>query len=119
MILTKSMKKITFIIIIVLATLSIIHSLQSIYSLWSKQEVVKQAANELAKQEEKNTQLKQQLKAASAQDFVEEQARDKLFMVKPGENTIVIPAALLATDSAKKPIEVHKSNWQQWWDLFF
>ena len=113
------MKKIIFIVIIILASLSIVNSLRSVYSLWKKQEVITQASHELAKEKEKNKELKTQLKDVSSQGYVEEEARDKLFMVKPGENTVIIPKDLLATDSAKKTIETPKSNWQQWWELFF
>ncbi len=113
------MKKIVFIIIIIIASLSIINSVKSIYSLWQKQDVLIITKNEVEKDKKENQELKNQLKTVSNQQYVEEQARDKLFMSKQGEDTIYIPKDLLSTESAQVKILAPKPNWLQWWKLFF
>jgi hypothetical protein len=47
--------------------------------------------------------------------FLEEQARNELFMVKPGESGVILPAGL--GDKKKAKAET-KPNWQQWLAIF-
>lgn len=113
------MKRIVFIIIIILASLSIVNSVESIYSLWKKQDVLIATRKELEKDKNKNQQLQNELKIVSNSQFVEEEARNKLFMNKPGENTVFIPGDLLATTSAQIQAPTPAPNWLLWWKLFF
>ena len=78
--------------------------------------------NELEAQKKENLELLAKLKQAQDKDFVEKTARDKLLMVKEGENSLVIDEKLLKTLSASKSGELQKdkqSNPQKWWNLFF
>jgi hypothetical protein len=52
--------------------------------------------------------------------FVEEEARNKLFLAKPGEGIVIIPTDVLSTTSSKtKKALDSRPNWQKWWELFF
>jgi cell division protein FtsB len=115
----KSMKRIIFIAIIILASISMINSVKSIYSLWKKQDVLVLTKKELEKDQKKNLELKKELQIVSKDQFVEEEARNKLFMSKPGEDTIYISKDLLSTESAKIQARAQDSNWLAWWKLFF
>ena len=114
------MKKIAFFIAFAICIFIIVSLVQSIVSLSQKQDLVQNAQQELSQEKKKNKELKQELRVATSGGFLEEQARDKLFMVKDGEKTIVIPDNLV-----KKSIvsgrERHNDGapWKQWWDLFF
>lgn len=77
-----------------------------------------QAQNELTKAQSQNSELKKQLSHVKNPEFVEEQARDRLFLVKPGEKTVVIPQNLLPTPISPKKIVISKSNWQKWMEIF-
>ena len=113
------MKRIIFFTIIVVATFSIIHSISSIYSLWQKRNLISESQQELKQSQEKNQKLKQQLKTVSNPLYVEEEARDKLFMVKPGEQTVYIDKSLLSQKQSVLAVKASDPNWVQWWELFF
>lgn len=68
------------IIVCILIINGLVHS---IYDLWKKQDLVVSAKDELAKEKQKNQELKTQLVYVQSGEFVEEEARNKLFMVKP------------------------------------
>jgi cell division protein FtsB len=114
------MKRAFFIVVVITCVFIINNLIHSIYSLWQKQDVLVQAKADLQKEQRENTSLNQQLHAVKNPQFVEEQARDKLLLVKPGEDLVVVPTELIARN---QPVVVKKvllkPNWQQWWDLFF
>ncbi|HSW89238.1 MAG TPA: septum formation initiator family protein [Candidatus Saccharimonadales bacterium] len=112
------MKRILFVIFIVISFLIIYNFSSSIYRLLSKKDVLIQAQSELKKAQNENTNLKKQLTHVKNPEFVEEQARDKLFLVKPGENSVVIPQGLLPTPIPTKSLTPPKPNWQKWLEVF-
>ena len=107
-------------IFIVIASLFIINSLvRSIYNLWQKQELVVQTAQELAEEKKRNAALKEQYSRVQKEGYVEEEARNKLFYVKPGEQVVIVgeregttSAAVTAKETDRKP------NWRRWLELF-
>lgn len=113
------MKRILFVIFIVISFVIIYNFSSSIYRLLSKKDVLIQAQNELKKTQNENTDLKKQLARVKNPEFVEEQARDRLFLVKPGENSVVIPQNLLPTPISSKKLVLAKPNWQKWLGIFW
>jgi len=112
------MKKILFLVAI-LASAFIINSLvRSIYDLWKKQDLITAAQVELEKEKRQNNDLKSKLSQARSSQFIEEEARNKLLLVKPGEEQVILPQDLLASSSAKKKPDL-RPNFRKWWDLFF
>ena len=112
------MKKIAY-ALIVIGLLLIINSLiHSIFDLWSKQDLVSQAQQQLDQQEKESKNLQNQLKTVQSKEFVESQARNKLFMVKPGETEVILPQG---TDDSSRDVNnaSEKENWQKWVGLFF
>ncbi len=74
-----------------------------------------------------NSRLNQALTEAQSQEFIEQQAREKLNMAKKGEAVVVIPSELI-TKIASREATVSSSffdrperipNWKKWWKLFF
>jgi cell division protein FtsB len=114
-----TLKKIVFFGIII-ASFFIMNSLiHSIYTLWQKNTLMTQAQAELEKEKKENQTLKKKLSEAKKTQFVEEEARNNLFLAKPGEGVLVIPSQYLhASPSAKKIADI-RPNWQKWWDVFF
>lgn len=112
------MKKIAYALIVIGLILIINSLVHSIVDLWSKQDLVKQAQIKLDHEKKENLQLKKQLITVGSKAFVEQEARDKLFMVKPGESDVIIPDNLLPNKNEAKS-ESQKPNWQMWMDLFF
>lgn len=112
------MKKIVFIGIVIVSLLVIKNLSFSIYNLWGKKDLIILAQKELEEEEQRNRKLRKQLEIAEKDSFVEQEARNKLFLVQPGENIIVLPNA---TASSEKNVlnSSSKKNWQLWLALFF
>lgn len=114
------MKKTIFFIIVVASVFIIKNLIGSIYTLWNKQELLSQTERTLEKEQQKNKRLKDQLSYVKSSEFLEEEARNKLFLVKPGEREVVISSKLLHASSSAQIIPVEpKANWKKWIDLFF
>lgn len=113
------MKKILFLGIVLSLSIIIAGLSRSIYDLWKKQDLLISYQKQLENQKNQNQKLKQQLTAAKEPTFLEEQARNNLFLVKPGEQDVIIPKELLVGTSSTKPIEDNRANWQKWFSLFF
>jgi cell division protein FtsB len=111
------MKKLMFIIVVVVLLLIINNLTRSIYDLWHKQDLLTKAQQELIRELQLNQRLKAELSYAKTRQFIEEEARDKLFMVKPGEQPVLIPEELLKPYLPSKPTPT-VPNWQKWWNLF-
>lgn len=113
------MKKILFSVLVFSLVLVAIGLSRSIYDLWRKQDLVISYQKQLAKQKNENQILKQKLSITNDPKFLEEQARDNLFLVKPGEQGVIIPKELLIGSSSAKPIEEEIATWKKWWNLLF
>ncbi|MFH1186595.1 MAG: septum formation initiator family protein [Candidatus Levyibacteriota bacterium] len=112
------MKKVVF-IAVVIALLFVINNLaRSIYDLMQKQDLVVSAQKELDDEKMLNQKLKAQISIVQSKNFIEQEARNKLFMGKPGEQPVIIPTKLLEGKEEKKPQE-KSPNWQKWFNLFF
>jgi len=112
------MKKAAF-ILIVLILLFIINGLaHSIYDLWHKQDLLTSAQKELSQEKLQNQKLKAGLSYVQTPQFIEEQAHNKLFLVKPGEQEVLISQTLKNTNQPQKQIQ-NTPNWQKWLKLFF
>lgn len=110
-----------FVIVVAICLLIINNLSRSIIDLWQKQAFLSTAQSNLQKEEVKNQQLKQQLKRVSQKQFVEEQARDKLLLIKPGEEVVLIPTDMLPPDTnsdTNKKVK-NKPHWEEWWSYFF
>ncbi len=113
------MKKVLFLVVIVLSVIIINSLVRSIYDLWRKQDLLARAKIELEQQKQENQRLKSQFSTVQKEDFVEKEARNKLFLVKPGEQEVIIPKELLDASTSAKPKADNTPNWKKWWDLFF
>lgn len=109
-------------IIVIIASVFIINNLvRSIYTLWQKQHLLGKAQKELLEEKKRNETLKKQIKVVESKEFVEKEARDKLFLAKPGESQIILPQSKTATSeaSSKASSSSTEPNWKQWWNIFF
>lgn len=112
------MKKAGFIVIVIVLLL-IINSLgHSIYDLWHKQDLLTSAQKELEAEKLRNQKLKGELSYAQSQQFLEETAHNKLFLVKPGEQRVLISQDLI-NKTIEQEIKDNTPNWQKWLNLFF
>lgn len=113
-------KKIIFFTIIIVSFFIINNLVHSIYTLWQKQNLVVTAKKELEREKEENQELKRKLSLAKDPNFIEEEARNRLFLTKPGENVIVIPTEAIKSNPARQKNSADtRQNWEKWRDLFF
>jgi len=112
------MKKAGFILIIVILLLIINGLFHSIYDLWQKQDLLTSAQNELDAQRLKNSKLKADLSYVQSQQFIDEEARNKLFLAKPGEKDVIIPNNITVGDKKSQNSD-NIPNWQKWLNLLF
>lgn len=102
------------------ASFFIINSLvRSIYNFWHKQDLLVAAKQELSQEKEEKEKLTRELARVKDPSFIEHEARDKLFLVKPGEQVVLLPKEEIeeATKSGKP--SKRETNWRQWLNLFF
>ena len=112
------MKKVVFIVIVIILLLAINSLAHSIFELWSKQDLLTNAQRELEAQKLKNQKLKAEFSYVKTDQFVDETAHNKLFLVKPGEQQVFISKDLISKTQAQKQKE-NLPNWQKWLKLFF
>ncbi len=114
------MKKITYVLIVIFFVFVIQNLLHSIYGLWQKKELLVNARLEVESARKENAALKEQIESLKNPAFIERQARDKLLLVKPGEQIVVASDKLIANaDDRESTQEKSKPNWKLWWELFF
>lgn len=113
---TSTTKKILFFAAIIVCIITIQNLARSIYDLWHKQDLVVSAKKDLEREKEKNQRLRSELSYVQSQEFIESEARNKLFMVKPGESGVIVPPDLIKEKEEKREILV--PNWQKWINLF-
>lgn len=113
------MKKLFFFVFVIISALIINNLIHSIYSLWNKDDVVRGEQLWLEKEKQKHNQLTARLTFVKSQEFIEEEARNKLFMGKSGEAEVLIDPKLIANALAKERKSEALPPWQQWMNLFF
>jgi cell division protein FtsB len=112
------MKKAVYIIVVIVLILMINGLLHSIYDIWHKQDLVTSAQKQLDREKLLNQKLKGELSYAQTPQFLEEQAHNKLFLIKPGEQEVLISPDLKNKNQAQKQNN-NTPNWQKWFQLLF
>ncbi len=114
-----SRKIINFAILIIGVGL-IISLSRDIFYLLKAGDRVKQAQIQVDELKKKQDELEKKKDYYQSEEFVEEQARDRLNYSKEGESVVILPPDV---ESIVNPREVSVTpatpNWQQWWSLFF
>lgn len=111
----STIKKIFFVVVIIGCLIVIQNLTRSIYDLWSKQDLVVRAQKDLDRERQEYQRLKAQLTFVKSEEFIEEEARNNLFLVKPGESGVIVPEELIKKRRIKDKPEV--PNWQKWVNL--
>jgi cell division protein FtsB len=111
-------KKILFFITVATSLFIIKDLVYSIYTLWHKNDLLIVAQRELIKEKKENLRLKTQLSEVKRPDFVESEARNKLFLTKPGESVVILPSKPEVQVKSTEA-QTTKVPWQQWVNIFF
>lgn len=111
-----SIKRLIYIGSIVIFLIISYNIIGNTVSIWQRQYVIDQAERELMRVKEENSRLKLQLEETSQRGYVEAEARNKLFYVKPGEQIIAVPKP----EEKPKDVEIVRiTPWREWLALFF
>jgi|SRR3989344_2574317 len=113
-------RKLIYGAIILLVLLIAYNLLRQITDALKSGERLSSAADVVYKLEAKNRQLKKKLIQIQSPEFIEQQARNKLGLGKPGETTVIIPddklKLILGTSQSA---QIRLPNWLGWWKIFF
>ncbi len=112
------MRRIITLSLLIGSILIIINFSQSIYRLWRKQDLLYKSEKALEKEKEENNHLKKELSRVESQQFIEKEARTKLFMTEEGETEILLPKNQ-ASQAALVKASLNLPNWKKWYELFF
>lgn len=86
------------------------------------QERIEKKEKEIQKLEDKNKELKAELRVISSEEFTEKQLRDKLGLAREGEYVIVLPdeevlRSLIPEDEGEDE-NLPDPTWKKWYNLF-
>ncbi len=110
--------KTVILVIVTIALLLIIKNIVgSILTLRQNSHIVTTLRGKEREEQQKRQFLKQQLYFVNTPQFVENEAREKLGMVKPGEHIVLAPPP--TENKPTKPTIDNTPNWEKWWKLFF
>lgn len=110
-------KTIILVIVIFALLLAIKNIVGSILTLRQNSRIVTTIKQQEKAEKQKREFLKQQLYFVNTSQFIENEAREKLGMVKPGEHIVLAPPPI--NKAQKVAIVDNSPNWQKWWRLFF
>ena len=85
---------------------------------------VSEVEDEVSELRRENEELKRLSEKTTSDEFVEQEIRDKLGLVKPGEKVVILPGEYIDDGGgfveSSEPSEVKElENWKKWWNLFF
>lgn len=117
----KIMRKKAIQIAIIIIGLSLIVNLtKDIFRLLKAGEQVKIAERKLEEAKLEKEEFFKKKEYYASEEFIEEAARDKLNMARPGETIVVLPQNLAEVIGRKEKERLPElPNWQKWWKLFF
>lgn len=113
-------RKTLYIAVVVIGIYLIINLTGTIIRLWQKQEKVRIAQLELDQLTKQNKDLQVKLDYVARPEFIEQEAREKLGLVLPGERQVIIREQSPTTPSSGSSQSKNWwDNWQKWLKLFF
>lgn len=112
------MKRFLPVVVIVILLIIIRNISMSIHSMINNQNFLNGLEQETFQKKQESKFLTQQLEYVKKDSYVEQEARDKLGMVKNGETIVIIPSPSI-TPSQISIAPDTQPNWLKWWKLFF
>lgn len=112
-------RKLIYLVTILVGLILIVNLVRTIYQTYRSGQRVATLAREVEGLRVQEDQLKEKLAYRQSEEFVEQEARDKLNLVKPGETVVVFDESEeLGTKSRDLGEGSQKSNYQEWKRLF-
>lgn len=111
------MKRLIPIILILILIIIIQHLARSIQTLMTNQQSVQDLQQQTKQEKQNNQYLSQQLQYVKQNQFIEQEAREKLGMVKKDEVVVIIPSP--TSFPLPTHTEANELNWVKWWKIIF
>ena len=106
--------------IILLGVLLIVKITGNFLRLFKAVQQIKTMEEQVLKLEKEKEKLSLKYQYYQTPEFIEEEARNKLNMAKPGETIVILPPNLGEfLNHPKNKDSPSLPNWKKWWDLFF
>jgi cell division protein FtsB len=86
--------------------------------LWQSKDRLEISQQRLEKAQAENQKLKSELENTQSDQFVEEEARNKLGMAREGEQVVILPNSAKIGEERKQD-QKKLENWQKWMALLF
>ena len=106
-------------IVFVLSLIVVAGVIRSVVSIYQKRGIVAERQAVLQAEEAKHAALMQELQEATSSAFIEREAREKLGLVKPGEQVVILDQSKLLSTDKNTEGPPPPPPWEQWWQLFF
>ena len=114
--------QVIWIIVLVVGVSMVMQLIYSSYSLWKKHDIVAEREAYLHTLETQQDSLKKELSDSLKPQYIEEEARNKLGLVKAGETAVIMPQSS-GSAQQQPPVasEGHDNEpvWKLWVRLFF
>lgn len=107
------------ILIIVIGIVLIVSLSRSILKMFRAKDELRLAEQKIGELQEEAAGLTEKREFYQSEEFIEQEARNKLNMVKEGETVVVLPPNLkeILGEKENQP-QIQLSNWRQWLNLF-
>jgi cell division protein FtsB len=112
-----SFKKVFPFFVIIILVVIIKNNISSILASIDNVYTTKNLANQLKIEQKEQKFLQERLKYVSSEQFIEEQAKEKLGLLKEGEFFVIAPTSVPPNSNPAPSIDY--PNWKKWLDLFF
>jgi len=113
----STIKKLLPFIVIILLVIWIKNNISLIINYKNQGSALSGLEKNLASEQKKNQYLNEKLYYVKTDKFVENQAQNKLGMLKEGEFFVIAPTA--APQNTPTQTINTEPNWKKWWELFF
>lgn len=111
------LKKLLPFLIIIILVVFIKNNLSAISASLNNTNTTGNLTQQLAVEKKENLYLKERLFYVRTNQFVEEQAKEKLGLLRPGEYFVIAPTP--APAEVKNVVIDDRPNWKKWLNLFF
>lgn len=107
-----------FLAVVVVSLILVFSSTRRILDLRTTSQKVDELSQYLEDLKSQNEQLRRELEYKKSERFLEEEIRNKLGLVKPGEEVVLLPLEE-AQNQETRIKKKEEQNYIKWWKLFF
>lgn len=104
-------------ILLILSIILTVNIIRTFADLSRQESIIKEAEDRLQKAQEEKGNLQKNLAKVESQEYIEQEARNKLNLGKEGEVVLILPSVSPFSSPTPKPSDT-SPNWQKWVRLF-